>query len=51
VSQFTNNLKLILDKSDICVYTRIRYTLNGHTNTTAYSYAQRVITKLYQLRE
>ena len=48
VSQSTNNLKLILDKSDIRVYTRIRYTLNGHTNTIACTHAQRVITKLYQ---
>jgi len=38
----------MLDKSLYRVYTRIRYTLKGHTNTTACTHAQSVITKLYQ---
>ena len=47
MSHSTNNLKIVLDKSLYHVYTRIRYTLKGHTNTTACTHAQSVITKLY----
>ena len=47
----TKYIKKVVDKSPYRVYNRIRCTLKGHTYTTAYTYAQRVITKLHHLLE
>jgi len=44
----TKIIKIMVDKSPYRVYNINRCTLKGHTYTLAYTYAQRVITKLHQ---